>query len=547
MGDLYDNAEEPYRVFNAKVEATYAYQDISGKIMLEKRRLAGKKFLWVYNGEPCRGNRPLPALYCGLSDPVKAAATVYWVEGEKDADNLNLCDMPAVSAPDGAQGKLTPGQLEPLRGKNVIILPDNDAPGHKHAEAVAAALHGIAASVRVLDLLKIDPALPEKDDISDLIEERGESVLGIVREMVGSLPEWAAEEAMKPVPLETTSARDLLGTTFAPLVQAVDRFICEGLTFVTAPSKIGKSWLMLLMARCVANGEPFLDRETTRCRVLYYALEDSKRRLQSRLRTIGVSQVPDNLFFATAAPLLGAGFEEQLTGWLDAEQGPALVIVDTFQKVRGVSSGRINAYQSDYEVVGKLKKIADQHHAMIVCTHHTNKIKFASDPYDKVSGSTGIMGAADTMIMIERERGADTATVRFEGRDTWGADFIIRFNNGVWELESDDAAAFKAAHNYEAEPIVQLFRQLMAENAQGGRWTYGNLQARGLELLGYQPFIDGKDCARILNGGLADDLRKRDGILCETSIRVQGTKGVKIQPIAAITGFQTKFAAQTGR
>ena len=48
------------------------------------------------------------------------------------------------------------------------------------------------------------------------------------------------------------------------------------------------------------------------------------------------------------------------------------------------------------------------------------------------------------------------------------------------------------------------------------------------------------------NGGLADDLRKRDGILCETGVRVQGTKGVGLQPIAPIKSFQTKFADQTG-
>lgn len=346
--------------------------------------------------------------------------------------------------------------------------------------------------------------------------------------------------------LDITSARDLLGTEFKPLVQAVENFICEGLTFVVAASKVGKSWLMLLMAVCVANGEPFLGKATTKCRVLYFALEDSKRRLKTRLETIGVTSIPDNLYFVTEAQMLDTGFEQQLNDWLSADTAPALVIVDTFQKIRGLSKGNQNAYQSDYDVVGRLKKLADQHRAMLVCVHHTNKQKFSTDPYDRVSGSTGIMAAADTTIMLERQRNENTATVRLEGRDSWGKDFIIRFENGRWTLLDDDAAAYGAAREYEIQPIVQLFRQLIAENADGGRWTYSSLQAQGLELLGYQPFTDGKDCARILNGGLADDLRKRDGILCETGARVQGTRGVRLQRIKPLTSFQTKFASENG-
>lgn len=356
-------------------------------------------------------------------------------------------------------------------------------------------------------------------------------------------PNWEAGQG--PAPLQVISARDLMATTLKPLIQAVDRLICEGLTFLVAASKVGKSWMVLLMALCVANGEPFWGRKTTKCRVIYFALEDSQRRLQQRLQTMSVAGVPDNLSFVTQAQMLDTGFDTQLEQWLLEDTSlPALVIVDTFQKVRGVSKGGTNAYQQDYEVVGALKALADKYHAMIVCVHHTNKNRFATDPYDKISGSTGIMGAADTTILIDRERGTDTATVKYEGRDAWGKDFIIRFNNGVWMLENEDAEAYTTGQRYDAEPLVQLFRLLMAESPGGGRWTYSNLQAKGLELFGYQPFSDGRDCALKLSDGLADEIRKRDNILVECGVQTTGGKGIRLQEVRPVTAFQTRIATQ---
>lgn len=355
------------------------------------------------------------------------------------------------------------------------------------------------------------------------------------------LPPPEPQEAKPPV-LAITSAKDLMSTVFSPLIQAVDMLVCEGLTMLVSASKIGKSWLVLLMAFRVAKSEPFLGRRTTKCRVLYYALEDSERRLQQRMRTMGLTDVPDNLFFVTKAQMLEAGFETQLEGWLAAEEGPALVIIDTLQKVRGITKGGVNAYQNDYEVVGKLKTLADKYRAMFVLVHHTNKAKFVADPFEKISGSTGIMGAADTAIIIERERGADTATVKFEGRDAHGSDFVIRFEeNCVWTLVSNDANEYKAGCDYDSDPLVQLFRKLITENPDGGRWTYTKLQALGREFLGFQPFIDGKDCAMKLNDGLADEMRRRDNILVECGVQTTGGRGIRLQQVSKIVAFPTKM------
>ena len=345
----------------------------------------------------------------------------------------------------------------------------------------------------------------------------------------------------KPTRLKTITARELMSTTFAPLVQAVDGLICEGLTFIVSPSKIGKSWLVLLMAYCESEGAPFLGRKTNKSRVIYFALEDSQRRLKNRMQTLNAAVASDGLSFVTKAQALSTGFSEQLEQWLAAEPAtPALVIIDTFQMIRGMSKAGANLYQDDYAVVGGLKALADKYHASFVCVHHTNRNKFAADAFDKVSGSNGIMAAADTTLLIERERNSDTATVKFEGRDVFGKDFVIRTTNGRWEMENEDAAAFTDAQRYEAEPLVQLFRLLMTEaQDRGGRWTYSNLQSKGLELLGFQPFVDGRDCALKLNGGLADEIRRNDNILVECGINTTGGKGIRLQKVKPATSFQT--------
>jgi hypothetical protein len=75
-----------------------------------------------------------------------------------------------------------------LRGAKVVILPDNDEPGRKHAQQAAKSLHGKAASVKVLEL----PGLPEKGDISDWLAAGGtrEELL----ELAAEAPEWEPEQ-----------------------------------------------------------------------------------------------------------------------------------------------------------------------------------------------------------------------------------------------------------------------------------------------------------------------------------------------------------------
>jgi hypothetical protein len=110
---------------------------------------------------------------------------VHVVEGEKDADRLGTLGIVTTTCPQGA-GKWRPEFNEPLRGRHVVILPDNDGAGRLHAEQVARQLAGVAASIRILDL----PGLGPKGDASDWLDDGGTPET--LRALVEATPEWTA-------------------------------------------------------------------------------------------------------------------------------------------------------------------------------------------------------------------------------------------------------------------------------------------------------------------------------------------------------------------
>ncbi|MDR1000648.1 MAG: hypothetical protein LBL96_07620 [Clostridiales bacterium] len=102
---------------------------------------------------------------------------MFVVEGEKDVETVKKCGLPAVCSPHGAgtgksKGKWKSAYNTLFTGKRVYILPDNDPVndpvGYQFAEIERSNIAQTAASVQILDLLKVYPALPDKGDISDI-------------------------------------------------------------------------------------------------------------------------------------------------------------------------------------------------------------------------------------------------------------------------------------------------------------------------------------------------------------------------------------------
>ena len=198
------------------------------------------------------------------------------------------------------------------------------------------------------------------------------------------------------------SAEDLLSTPIPPTKWIIPGLLPAGLALFAGPSKAGKSWLTLWLCLQVAQGKPVWGREVEPRTVLYLSLEDTLNRLQERLfRLVGSEDTPERLILQTECQSIGQGLEEQITSFLYNHSDTGLVVIDTLQKVRSCDQSG-SMYASDYKDVSTLKALADKYGICILLIHHLRK-QAASDPFDQISGSNGLMGAADTTWVMQEE------------------------------------------------------------------------------------------------------------------------------------------------
>ncbi len=238
--------------------------------------------------------------------------------------------------------------------------------------------------------------------------------------------------------LDIVDADMLLATPLEPINWIVKDILPQGLHVLAGSPKIGKSWLMLYLCLQVAKGEQLWEYETQKCDVLYLCLEDTLNRIQSRMFQI-TNEAPDMLHFSIAAKILGNGLEEQIEGFLRAYPETGLIVIDTFQKVRGLCFG-VNSYANDYYDVSLLKTLADKHGVAIILVHHLRK-DAASDPVMMISGSTGISGGVDcNYVLAKDKRALDSAKLIISGRDTEYQEILLTFENCMWHFMGCDKA-----------------------------------------------------------------------------------------------------------
>jgi hypothetical protein len=154
---------------------------------------------------------------------------------------------------------------------------------------------------------------------------------------------------------------------------------------------------------------------------------------------------PDGLFFETAWPRLLEGGTELLDEWLGEHPGCRLVVIDVFAKVRGlVSDGNVSRYDADYAAMASLKAIADRHGVAVLVVHHTRKAS-ADDYIDSVSGTHGLAGAADAVLVLKRSRGSADAKLQITGRDVEEAEYAMEFlpAAGTWRLLEGPAEEYE--------------------------------------------------------------------------------------------------------
>ena len=269
-----------------------------------------------------------------------------------------------------------------------------------------------------------------------------------------------------PAYLPTLSMNELYEKVFPGKPSVVEGLLYPGVYLFVGAPKVGKSFLMAQLGYPVSQGLPLWGYAVHQGTVLYLALEDNYPRLQERLyRMFGVDGT-EHLRFSISAQTLGGGLEKQLDGFIKEHPDTRLIIIDTLQKIRDAGDERYS-YASDYEVITKLKRFADASGVCVLLVHHTRKQQ-ADDRFDKISGTNGLMGAADGAFLLQKERRTDNAaTLDVSGRDLQDQRLYLKRDKErlVWELERRETEL----HKEPPDPVLEAVAALVA--AERPEWN----------------------------------------------------------------------------
>ena len=264
--------------------------------------------------------------------------------------------------------------------------------------------------------------------------------------------------------LHTVSMTELFDSTYKSKPPIIDGLLYRGTHLFVGSPKIGKSFLMAQLAYHVSTGTKLWSFDVRQGKVLYLALEDDYPRLQKRLYRMFGTAENENLFFSVSAHQLGKGLDEQLDGFLQKHPDTSLVIIDTLQKVREVG-GENYSYANDYQIITKLKSFTDRHNICMLVVHHTRK-QAADDKFDMISGTNGLLGAADGAFILSKDkRTSNNATLEVSGRDQQDQRVYLKKDTEtlVWELDKIETELWKAP----PEPLLErIAERVTADNPQ---------------------------------------------------------------------------------
>jgi RecA-family ATPase len=279
-------------------------------------------------------------------------------------------------------------------------------------------------------------------DANDIARDKGVDEVRRAFDEAPSISNSGSRKALPPHDWRSTvsTAAQLQHRTFPPVSYVVPDLIPEGLSILAGKPKIGKSWLALDICLAVSGNRHCLgDRYPNQGDVLYCALEDNERRLQRRIsKLMGVfkGSWSARLTLATRWRRLDKGGVEDIAEWIDSVECARLIVLDTLAGVKPIRT--TSGYVEDYESLSALHRLANDKGVAILVLHHTRKLE-AEDPIDTISGTLGLSGCADTILVLARSSKGTTLYVR--GRDIEEAEHAVEFQRETcrWTILGDAA------------------------------------------------------------------------------------------------------------
>jgi hypothetical protein len=256
---------------------------------------------------------------------------------------------------------------------------------------------------------------------------------------------------------------------FPPLNYAVPGIVPEGLTVLAGAPKVGKSWIVLdwLLAVAAGDGRALGGIELDAPRdVLYMALEDGDRRMQARCRKLLANEyrrddpIPPRFQYLTT--VYPGQLKATIAAWLEVYES-GLVVVDTLGRALPPAFSGEAPYSRDYRIMSELKAIADAWPGCSLLMSHHDRKAIAADFVESVSGTNGIAGGADTVLVLTRDRNQPDGLLQITGRDVSEGAYALTFDAGIWTLDggSLETAAKAAATRRATSGLADRSRDII--------------------------------------------------------------------------------------
>jgi putative DNA primase/helicase len=413
----------------ARIAATYDYTDESGRLLYQSVRMEPKDFrqrrpdgtggwVWKLDGV-VRVPYRLPKLL--------QAETVYLPEGERDVETLEAWGLVASCNPGGSgNSHLYAGWADYFRGRHIVILPDNDEPGRKHAAAVAAALLGAAASVRVVEF----PGLPAKGDVTDwrnaggTPEQLRELTQAAALLSVEALSELRARWGLTNEEPTRATARAAAGSIVTRRLSDIDarpvswlwpgRIARGKVSIIAGNPGLGKSQVTASIAAIItAGGRWPVDR--SQCApgdvVFLSAEDDPADTLRPRLEAAGAALHRVHSLDAVILGFTGEGQQQNRAFSLQRDIEALSSKLAELGNVAAVVIDPITAYLGDVDshrnaevraLLAPLSELAAQHGTAIIGVSHLNK-SAGTEALMRVTGSLAFVAAARAAYLVAQD------------------------------------------------------------------------------------------------------------------------------------------------
>ena len=404
-----------HRSSKSKIVDTYDYKDQTGNFIYQSVRYIPKSFRqrrpdgnggWIWN---LKGVQQIPYR---LPELIASTDSVYIAGGEKDVESLVKHGLTATTN-SGGEGNWKPEFNNYLRGRDVVILEDNDEKGRKHGNVISEGLHGIAKTIKILRFKE----LPQGGDVSDYFEEHSlQDLMSLVEKapnFTGSYNEYFSEITSNSANiLDQLEPWNKIREMDIKHEWIVDRLIPkEAITVLFGKGGIGKTWLTMDIAKSVGGGIDYLGHRTQQTSIVFVDFENPLSVLNTRTQRLGEAEGVHfwRMGNEFKPPMLDS---PEWEGYKKLPQGAVLI----FDTLRASQSGDENDSRAMAKVMNRMKELRDFGFTIILL-HHTAKNT------DNVSkGSTAIVDLADhilglTMVRV-KENGQDVVDDGIEGFDT---------------------------------------------------------------------------------------------------------------------------------